>query len=88
MGRCGGPAGELKGTNSGSTQDDERLSSGLLAKGDSFPMARQICYCFNHTEQDIIDDVRRHGNSRILAEIKMARAMGRCQCLEKHPRGT
>jgi len=51
-------------------------------------MIRQICYCFHHTEQDIIDDVRRHGTSRILAEIKMARAMGRCQCREKHPRGT
>jgi len=51
-------------------------------------MARQICYCFHHTEQDIIDDVRRHGTGRILAEIKMARAMGRCQCREKHPQGT
>jgi hypothetical protein len=32
--------------------------------------------------------VRRHGTSRILAEIKMAKAMGRCQCREKHPRRT
>lgn len=51
-------------------------------------MSQRICYCFDHTEQDIIDDVRRHGTSRILAEIKMAKAMGRCQCREKHPRRT
>jgi len=51
-------------------------------------VSRQICYCFNHTEQDIIEDVHRHGTSRILADIKAAKAMGRCQCREKHPRGT
>lgn len=51
-------------------------------------MARCICYCFNHTEQDIIDDVRRNGTSRILAEIRAAKALGRCPCREKHPRGT
>ena len=64
------------------------LSGGLSAKGDNYPMTQQICHCFNYTEQDIIDDVRRHGTSRILAEIKMAKTMGRCQCREKHPRGT
>ena len=51
-------------------------------------MARCICYCFNHTEEDIIEDVRRHGTSRILAEIKTAYDFGRCACSEIHPRGT
>ena len=50
-------------------------------------MARQVCYCFNYTDQDIIDDVRRHGASRILEAIQKAKRFGRCQCREKHPQG-
>lgn len=58
-----------------------------MTQGKVKLVARKICYCFNHTEEDIIEDVRRHGTSRILAEIKAAKALGRCECGEKHPRG-
>ena len=50
-------------------------------------MARQVCYCFNYTDQDIIDDVRLNGASRILEAIQNAKRSGRCQCREKHPQG-
>jgi len=49
-------------------------------------MNRLICYCFNYSEQDIIDDFKTHnGQSTILAKITVAKKGNSCQCDVKHP---
>lgn len=51
-------------------------------------MTRKICYCFNHTEQDIRSDVLAHGGeSRILEQILASKGQRKCQCPIKHPEG-
>ncbi len=46
----------------------------------------KICYCFNHTEQDIIDDViANNGRSTITEEILASRKRGICDCQKNHP---
>ena len=48
----------------------------------------KICYCFNYTEQDIIDDVRaNYGKSLIMERIKASKRGGKCQCDKNHPEG-
>ena len=49
-------------------------------------MDRKICYCFNHSEDEIRQDGRNHGGqSTILEKILAAKRQGRCQCATKHP---
>ncbi|MGB9713129.1 MAG: (2Fe-2S)-binding protein [Dissulfurimicrobium sp.] len=50
-------------------------------------MPETICYCFNYTDEDIIDDVKTHGRSLILERIMAAKKAGRCECATKNPRG-
>jgi len=45
-----------------------------------------ICYCFEYSEEDIIDDFRKNnGTSKILEKITRAKKTGRCRCETKHP---
>jgi len=47
---------------------------------------KTICYCFNHTEDEIIADVIEHqGHSTILEKITAAKKQRVCQCEIKHP---
>ena len=49
-------------------------------------MTKTICYCFNYTDADIIEDVRANkGRSLILERIARAKKTGACQCETKHP---
>ena len=49
-------------------------------------MSQLICYCFEYTEDDIINDFRNnHGKSAILERITQARKNNTCQCDDKHP---
>lgn len=51
-------------------------------------MNQKICYCFNHTENDIREDVERNGGeSLILAEIVAAKQQNSCECAVHHPEG-
>lgn len=48
----------------------------------------KVCYCFNHSEQDIMDDVRaNNGGSLIMEQIKASKKGGSCQCDKHHPEG-
>lgn len=48
----------------------------------------KICYCFNHTEQDIIDDVRTNrGRCLIMEKILASKKGGACRCDRNHPQG-
>jgi len=56
----------------------------LAKQGDR--MSQLICYCFEYTEDDIINDFRNnHGKSAILERITEARKNNTCQCDDKHP---
>ncbi|MHB8788254.1 MAG: bacterioferritin-associated ferredoxin [Desulfobulbaceae bacterium] len=46
-----------------------------------------VCYCFHHTEKDIVRDAKIHGRSTILEQILAAKNAGGCQCATKNPKG-
>lgn len=49
-------------------------------------MSRLICYCFEHTEEDIHQDVLENpGQSTVLEKILTAKKQGACQRGDKHP---
>jgi len=49
-------------------------------------MGQFLCYCFEYTEADIIQDIKKNkGKSSILQRIKAAKSRGTCQCDIKHP---
>ena len=51
-------------------------------------MDSTICYCFNYTESDIINDVEKnYGRSQILEKIIAAKQRGFCHCKIEHPEG-
>ena len=50
-------------------------------------MTQKICYCFDHTENDIREDLHNNGESLILAEIIAAKQQGSCECTVHHPEG-
>ncbi|MBU2538416.1 MAG: hypothetical protein KKH22_08245 [Proteobacteria bacterium] len=50
-------------------------------------MSRQICYCFGYTEEDIEQDIFRHGRSLIMERIVSEKKGGQCRCAEKNPTG-
>jgi hypothetical protein len=50
-------------------------------------MEELICYCFNYTVSDIVNDVRRNGKSTIMERILSEKKAGGCQCAEKNPKG-
>jgi len=46
-----------------------------------------VCYCFGHSEDDILKDLAENGRSTILDKIMKAKKSGGCQCAEKNPKG-
>ncbi len=52
-------------------------------------MTDYICYCFEYTEADIIEDVpKNNGRSTIIERIVSATRAGNCECRTKNPKGT
>ena len=50
-------------------------------------MDKLICYCFNYTKGDILDDLHKNGMSTIMERIKTEKKKGACQCKTKNPKG-
>jgi len=48
---------------------------------------RPICYCFDHSIEEIEDEVRRTGRTSVPDDIK-ARIKVACWCVSKNPEGT
>lgn len=46
-----------------------------------------ICYCFEHTAEDVRQDFIRNGCSLIMEKIQAAKRLGGCQCAVKNPQG-
>jgi hypothetical protein len=51
-------------------------------------MNEKICYCFNYTKKDIIEDYLKNGKSTILLRVQEEKKKGKCQCYIKNPKGT
>lgn len=64
-------------------KDDVAVRVGVKEKEDPIP----VCYCFNFTERDIIEDVERYGEGRIFKEITANVKAGVCACEVKNPSG-
>jgi hypothetical protein len=50
-------------------------------------MRELVCYCFEHSQKDIENDVRKHGRSLIMENIQAEKKLGNCQCTVKNPKG-
>ena len=50
-------------------------------------MSELICYCFNHTANDIEQDITDNGRSLIMENIMAEKKAGGCQCRTKNPKG-
>lgn len=48
---------------------------------------RPICYCFNHTYEEILEEVRRTGTSRVPDEIRSKLETEGCDCVHTNPQG-
>ena len=48
---------------------------------------RTVCYCFNHTIEEITEEINRFGHTRVLDDIKR-RMKSACWCETKNPQGT
>lgn len=64
-------------------KDDLLVRVGVKETEDPIP----VCYCFNFTEQDIIQDLERHGEGRIFKAITAKVKAGLCACDVKNPSG-
>lgn len=65
------------------TKEDLTVRVGMKESEDPIP----ICYCFNFTERDILEEVKRNGKSRIFEEIAANVKAGLCACEIKNPSG-
>ena len=51
-------------------------------------MAKQICFCFGYTDEDITRDIlNNNGESTIAKHITAEKKAGNCQCAVKNPKG-
>ena len=46
-----------------------------------------ICYCFEYTKNDIIQDFKMNGRSLIMEKISVKKKVGGCNCATKNPKG-
>lgn len=62
---------------------DLKTRVGLKETDDPIP----VCYCFGHTERQIVDDMRAHGRSTIRESITEQVQAGCCRCVVSNPSG-
>ncbi|MBI3377368.1 MAG: hypothetical protein HY035_03050 [Nitrospirae bacterium] len=55
-------------------------------KEDSPP--RPVCYCFNHTVEEIFDEIQLTGKSTVMDDIKLHMKKGGCSCETRNPQGS
>lgn len=64
----------------------EDLTVRVGIKEESPP--RPICYCFNHSVEEIFDEARRTGRSTVVEDIKSHIKSDGCSCEVKNPQGS
>jgi len=55
-------------------------------KEKTFP--RPVCYCFNHTVEEIDEEIKRTGKSTVVDDIKEGMKKEGCSCETKNPQGS
>ncbi len=50
-------------------------------------MTQMICYCFGYTAEEIADEVKETGRSRIMEKIMGEKKSGGCDCAARNPKG-
>ena len=68
--------------NKKSHRQFEQPSGGINFKNDDL-----VCFCFEHTRNDIERDYLDNGKSTIMAAIAAGKKGGRCDCAVKNPKG-
>ncbi|HEY3314073.1 MAG TPA: (2Fe-2S)-binding protein [Bacillota bacterium] len=66
------------------TRDDLRVRVGAK---EAVP-PRPICYCFNHTYEEIIEEIRRTGVSSVPDDIRSKLKTKGCDCVHTNPQGS
>jgi len=51
-------------------------------------MTDKLCYCFNFTKQDIVDEIKSTGQTTIPDYIRKKIKEGACECETLNPKGT
>lgn len=46
-----------------------------------------VCYCFEYTRKDIENDYLKNNSSKIMEKIASEKKAGKCNCVEKNPKG-
>ena len=70
----------------GATVDQEDVDVRIGTKVADPP--HTVCYCFDHTEESIREEIERTGASTAFASIKAQIEAGNCACETKNPKGT
>ncbi|MBF0102446.1 MAG: hypothetical protein HQK77_16200 [Desulfobacterales bacterium] len=59
----------------------------ILSEKSVFQDDDLVCYCFEYTKRNIVDDYRTNGYSKILERIKSEKKNKGCKCEVKNPKG-
>ncbi len=70
----------------GSVFEKSDLSVRVGMKETSAP--RPVCYCFDHTAEEIEEEVQRTGDSTVLEDIQRRMKNEGCSCATRNPRGS
>jgi hypothetical protein len=65
------------------TKPDLKVRVGIKETDDPIP----LCYCFDHSREDIRRDIEATGKTSVLEEIKAEVQGGFCACEVKNPSG-
>lgn len=65
------------------TRDDLKVKATLKDKG----LDVHVCYCFNHTRQSVLDEIRASGTSTVVENIKAKMKDPGCFCETSNPQG-
>lgn len=65
------------------TKDDLKVKATLKDKG----LDVHVCYCFGHTRQSVLDEIRENGNSTVVEDIKAKMKDPGCFCETSNPQG-
>ena len=52
------------------------------------PKNDMVCYCFQHTTQNIVVDFQKHGESTIEKDVRQKVKDKLCSCETKNPKGS
>lgn len=66
------------------TKADLKVRVGVKETG----APRPICYCFNHTVEEIFDEIQSTGTSRVADDISSRLNTEGCDCVHTNPQGS